>query len=105
MPATHVSESYGGSFTRSLLEEALQTARSFGHNNIPNVFVDGLSENDNVEVNQLITAGTIQRTIAQLDINFSNSVVEAFFNRLKNAWLYLQMLTNFNAIGDKTLFM
>jgi putative transposase len=100
--ATHVSELYGGTETRALLDEALATARTFGHHNIPNVIVDGGSENDNYEVNELIISQSIHRTIAQLEVYFPNSIIEVFFRRLKNSWLCLQRPTSIEITWEMT---
>lgn len=92
--ATSVSLEYGGKNTKSLLEKAISKARTFGYMNKPHVLVDSGSENVNQDVNSLVTKNILDRTIAQIDISFSNSMIEAFFRRLKHAYLYLQKLTD-----------
>ncbi|MFW7381591.1 MAG: hypothetical protein ACOH5I_22475 [Oligoflexus sp.] len=65
---------------------------------VPNVFTDGGSENCNEHVDRLITNGLINRTIAQIDVEFSNSMVEMVFHRLKHRFLFNIPLTNFAAL-------
>jgi len=65
---------------------------------IPEVYVDGGSENDNAEVNELIISKKITRTFAQLEIDFTNAMIEALFWRLKNAYLYFLSLTDLKVL-------
>ena len=81
-----VSDSYGGASTKKLLEEALK----FAKNTHPEVFVDKGPENLNKDVDELIKTGFISRIIAQLDVVYSNSLIESFFNQLKNRYLYYE---------------
>jgi transposase InsO family protein len=45
-----------------------------------------------------VEAGRIIRTIAQIDVEFSNSMIEALFRSLKHRWLYIHSLTTFEAL-------
>jgi len=65
---------------------------------IPDVYVDSGSENINENVDQLISSNQIVRTIAQIDVEFSNSMIEMLFHRLKHRYLCTIPLTNFEAL-------
>ncbi|XZE46673.1 hypothetical protein SH467x_001967 [Pirellulaceae bacterium SH467] len=51
--------------------------------------MDSGVENVNGTVNELVSDGTIQRILAQVDIVESNSMIEAWWRQLKHQWLYL----------------
>jgi putative transposase len=96
--AWSVSLVYGAAPTKALILKGLAKAKELGMKSIPDIMVDAGSENDNEQVNSLIKSKLITRTIARLEIDFSNSMVEALFFRLKNAYLYLQQLTSLEAL-------
>jgi transposase InsO family protein len=74
--AWKVTSDYGGTRTKELLETAIIHARELGLELIPDVFVDSGVENINDELNQLVADNLIQRTIAQIDIEIYNSMIE-----------------------------
>jgi transposase InsO family protein len=97
--AWKVSRDFGGVNTKALIERALEVANSSGKKlDKPNLFVDSGVENLNEEVNSLIKLGKIARTIAQIDVVFSNSMVEALFRSLKHRWLFMISITSFEAL-------
>ena len=49
-------------------------------------------ENINAHLTALIEANTIQRVLAQVDIHFSNSMIESWWRQLKHQWLFLNTL-------------
>jgi putative transposase len=100
--AHSVSLTYGGRQTKELLESALIHAKNLTGAEKPLVFVDSGTENLNSDVDELIKNGMIDRIIAGIEIDFSNSMVEALFRRLKHAYLYMQSLTSFNTLVSKT---
>ena len=61
------------------------------------VFTDGGSENvcltSDAELATLVT-----RVIAQVEVSFSNSMIEAFWSALKHRWLYLHRLDTLDAV-------
>ncbi len=75
--ACSVSTEYGGRKTKELLISAIEKAKSMGMTNSPDLYVDGGSENQNADVNDVIGGNNIQRFIAQIDVDFSNSMIEA----------------------------
>lgn len=100
--AHSVSLSYGGKQTKELLELALSHASSLTGAERPLVFVDSGTENLNSDVEELMELGLIDRIIAGIEVDFSNSMVEALFRRMKHAYLYMQSLTTFNTLVSKT---
>jgi hypothetical protein len=46
----------------------------------------------------LVKAGKIIRTIAQIDVEFSNSMIEALFRSLKHRWLFIISITSSEAL-------
>ena len=63
------------------------------------VMMDPGKENDNHQVKNFISSKNLKRVLAQVDIHFSNSMVERLFHSLKNNFLYHQ---NINGIEDLT---
>jgi len=90
--AHQVAAFYGGLRTKTLLDCALANARDAGFELVPNVWCDSGVENLNANVDALVDQEEIQRTVAQLDVSQSNSMIEAFFRRLKHAWLFAHSL-------------
>ena len=93
--AWKVSKDYGGVRTKDLIHEALLMAQSLGLRMAPDVLVDSGTENLNTHVDELVTSELIRRTVAQIDIEFSNSMIEMLFHRLKHRHLFHIPLTNF----------
>jgi len=90
--AHQVAADYGGLRTKTLLDCALAKAREAGFHLTPNVWCDSGVENLNANVDALVCQKEIRRTVAQLDVSQSNSMIEAFFRRLKHAWLFVHPL-------------
>ena len=55
-------------------------------------------ENINEAVNKLCEDGLLKRILAQTDIHFSNSMIEAFWRGLKHQWLFLNDLDTLSAV-------
>jgi putative transposase len=96
--AWKVSKDYGGARTKELIEQALAKARSLGLHLKPNVLVDSGCENINEKVDVLVDSGSISMTIAQIDIEQSNSMVEMLFHRMKHRYLFTILLSNFESL-------
>jgi putative transposase len=58
----------------------------------PQVFMDSGVENTNSAVTGLVDAGTIKRVLAQVDVQYSNSMIESWWRVLKHQWLYINTL-------------
>ena len=102
--AWEVSKDYGGARTKELIEQALAKARSLGLHSKPNVLVDSGSENINQEVSVLVESESISLTIAQIDIEQSNSMVEMLFLRMKHRYLFTILRSNFHWLVKGTDF-
>jgi putative transposase len=93
--AWKVSKDFGGVKTTALIKEALSNSKRLGVNIVPSVWVDGGSENLNSNVDSLLEDEEIQMVVAQVDIEQSNSMIESLFHRLKNRYLYYQVLRTY----------
>jgi transposase InsO family protein len=61
----------------------------------PTVVADSGVENVNARVDRLMDEGVIRRVLAQVEVSFSNSMIEAFWRSLRHQWLYLHSLESF----------
>jgi putative transposase len=98
--AWKVSRDYGGLSTRELLLKAIAKAQSLGMNAVPDVWVDSGTENLNTHVDELVASELIRRTVAQIDVEASNSMVEMLFHRFKNRYMFTIPLTSFEAVEN-----
>jgi transposase InsO family protein len=96
--AWQVTDGYGGKLTKTLIEDACQRAGASKHHFVPNVLVDGGIENLNRHVDHLVQSGIIKRTIEQIDISFSNSVIESFFRTIKHRWPFMLSLDDLDSV-------
>jgi putative transposase len=62
------------------------------------VVADSGLENVNGEVDSLFGLGQLRRVLAQVEVTFSNSMIEAWWRSLKHGWLYLHELDTFAAL-------
>jgi hypothetical protein len=58
----------------------------------PVVLADTGVENVNAQVDALITTGVLRRVLAFTELQFSNSMIEAWWRSLKHQWLFLHSL-------------
>ena len=64
----------------------------------PIVVADSGVENVNTGVDQLMADGLVHRVLAQVEVSFSNSMIEAFWRSLRHQWLYLHSLESFTQL-------
>jgi putative transposase len=62
------------------------------------VIADSGSENVNRAVDDALGAEDLTRVLAQVEVTFSNSMIEAFWRSLKHSWLYLHSLDSLAAL-------
>ncbi len=62
------------------------------------VVADSGSENVNGAVDDLLDDEELTRVLAQVEVTFSNSMIEAFWRSLKHGWLYLHSLDSITAL-------
>jgi transposase InsO family protein len=93
--AWRVSAKFEVASTLAVLHEA---GASLGGAEAPSVLVDAGVENMNGSVDTLIAQGLIRRVLAQVDVRFSNSMIEAWWRALKHQWLFLHELTTLEQV-------
>jgi transposase InsO family protein len=59
---------------------------------LPLLFADSGIENINSAVDATLLSACLERVLAQVDVAYSNSMIEAFWRSLKHQWLYLNSL-------------
>jgi len=79
--------------TCEILKEAGNSLRR-----TPTVVADSGVENVNTGVEQLISDGVVRRVLAQVEVSFSNSMIETFWRSLRHQWLYLHSLESFTLL-------
>jgi putative transposase len=62
------------------------------------VVADSRSENVNGAVDDLLDGEEWTRVLAQFEITFSNSMIEAFWRSLTHGWLYVHTLDSLGAL-------
>jgi putative transposase len=85
-----------GGTCRILRDAAVQLRDRFEETT---VVADSGSENVNREVDAILVEQELTRVLAQVEVTFSNSMIEAFWRSLKHSWLFLHALDNFTALG------
>ena len=80
---------------RILREAVIQLIDCPGHSI---VVADSGSENVNGDVDDLLDSEKLTRVLAQVEVTFSNSMIEAFWRSLKHGWLYLHALDSLAAL-------
>jgi len=100
--AWKIASSISGLSTKSLLKEAFRRTENLSY---PiEIISDGGPENDNQEVRSLEEDLAIKLTLAQIDIEPSNSMIEYFFKILKHRYLFLKSLENISVITQHSEF-
>jgi len=79
--------------TCQVLTEAAKHLSSDGDG--ATIIADSGVENVNREVDGVLDLGQLRRVLAQVEVGFSNSMIEAFWRSLKHGWLYLHQLDTF----------
>jgi hypothetical protein len=83
--AWRVAETFGPISTVTVL---LDASRATTASEItPVVLADAGVENVNAQVDALIETGVLRRLLAFTELNFSNSMIEAWWRSLKHQWL------------------
>lgn len=95
-----MSLNYGATHSRLLLLEAIEKAKELGLTLPPQLMMDSGVENVNAAVDSVLKDLGASRLLAQIDVQFSNSMIEALFRQLKNNYLYFQELTSFESLRN-----
>jgi len=94
--AWRLEERLGSGGTCHILREAVFQLKNCPEHTI--VVADSGSENVNGAVDVLLDGEELTRVLAQVEITFSNSMIEAFWRSLKHGWLYLHTLDSLAAL-------
>ncbi|HEX2645839.1 MAG TPA: DDE-type integrase/transposase/recombinase [Candidatus Dormibacteraeota bacterium] len=70
----------------------------------PFVMADAGVENVNAQVDELITTGVLRRVLAFTELQFSNSMIEAWWRSLKHQWLFLHSLDSLATVRRLVAF-
>jgi putative transposase len=63
-----------------------------GEDDSPTVVADSGVENVNRSVDATLAFAKLRRALAQVEVTYSNSIIEAWWRSLKHQWLYLNTL-------------
>ena len=97
-----IANSFDPGNTIAVLRDASKDSEN--KNDIPTVMTDAGVENVNKDVDELIDSGFLKRVIAQTELNFSNSMIEAWWRVLKHQWLYLNSLESVSKVEQLVRF-
>ncbi len=93
--AWRVADTFAPGNSVAVLLEASQGATS---SDTPVVLADAGVENVNAQVDALITTGILRRVLAFTELQFSNSMIEAWWRSLKHQWLFLHSLDSVTTV-------
>ncbi len=65
---------------------------------------DGGIETFNEQVDDMVSLGLLSRVRALVDVRFSNSMIESWWNNLKHQWLFLHRLETVSAVRRHVAF-
>ena len=88
--AWRVADTFAPVNTVTVLLDASQAAAP--SDSTPVVLADAGVENVSAQVDALIETGVLRRLLAFTELNFSNSMIEAWWRSLKHQWLFLHSL-------------
>jgi putative transposase len=107
--AYRVCENYEPTATATLLEEAASCLPPNANDPLQSppavsLYCDGVVENFDDAVDQRLSRFQMQRVQAQIDVQFSNSMIEAFWRSTKHNRLFQQKLDSVSALRQWTDF-
>ena len=70
----------------------------------PLLYADSGIENINTAVDATLFSACLERVLAQVDVAYSNSMIEAFWRSLKHQWLYLNSLDSIERLRNLVEF-
>jgi len=94
--AWRVSERLSSQNSVAVLGEAARLVRS--RDDSTTILADAGVENVNEEVDEFLESGGLRRLLAQTEICFSNSLIEAWWRMLKHQWLFLNTLDSLRSV-------
>ena len=99
--AWKASDQFDPSITAELLNQA---ASGNEEAEPPQLMVDGGVENYNASVDAAIISLNLKRVLAQTEVTFSNSMIEAWWRVLKHQWLFLNELDSLSKVTSVVTF-
>ena len=100
--AWRVADTFAPGNSVAVLLEASRRATS--SDTTPVVLADSGVENVNAQVDELITRGVLRRVLALTELQFSNSMIEAWWRSLKHQWLFLHPLDSVTTVRRLVAF-
>ena len=100
--AWRVAETFAPVSSVTVLLEASRAAAP--SDTAPVVLADAGVENVNAQVDELIDAGVLRRLLALTELQFSNSMIEAWWRSLKHQWLFLHPLESVTTVRRLVAF-
>lgn len=97
-----VARTFSAASTVAILEQAIRGRAD--PESRPEVFVDAGVENCNGSVDALLAGESLRRVVAQVDLHFSNSMIEAWWRSLKHQWLFLNSLDSMTKLRRLVAF-
>jgi transposase InsO family protein len=82
----------------------LAAAKHTAFAGLPLLFADSGIENINSKVDAPLFSACLERVLAQVDVAYSNSMIEAFWRSLKHNWLYLNSLVSIERLRSLAKF-
>jgi transposase InsO family protein len=70
----------------------------------PLLYADSGIENINTAVDATLFSACLERVLAQVDVAYSNSMIEAFWRSLKHQWLYINSLDSIENVRNLVEF-
>jgi len=98
----HVSDRFDIQSTIKILLDA--TRGSLSPDIRHSLICDSGVENINDSVDELLREGVLKRILAYVEIDFSNSLIEAWWRNLKHQWLFLNTLDNITTLRRLVAF-
>ena len=94
----------GSSFDTGVTAILLREAAKGLTDTKPSTVMDSGVENINSSVNELMESGIIQRVLAQVDVTYSNSMIESWWRAIKHQWLFLHSLDTIETVRKLVAF-
>ena len=100
--AWRVADTFAPGNSVAVLLEASRGATS--SDTTPVVLADSGVENVNAQVDELINTGVLRRLLTLTELQFSNSMIEAWWRSLKHQWLFLHSLDSVTTVHRLVTF-
>lgn len=82
----------------------IAAAKHLHRDEAPDLISDSGTENVNSVVDDVLEAHSLRRVLAQVDVSYSNSIIEAWWRSLRHQWLYLNQLDSIASVRRLVTF-